>query len=152
MGKKWEQAAFDEALQALAHEIRLHGGTSITLTNTHTLSFSITLSLSFTLFLRVACSYFLRRSRFLSFSVFLSTLVLPGGQAEFRTSLALSFFYKFFVAVQQQKEPASVKPELQSASQKLYHVRGALCRLCHSLCFDRPLTLTPLCWRTCYTC
>jgi hypothetical protein len=46
----------------------------------------------------------------------------PGGMAEFRTTLSLSFLYKFYLAVAKELNPSSVPPELASATTKLYPV------------------------------
>ncbi len=40
--------------------------------------------------------------------------------AEFRTTLALSFFYKFYLSVLSHLQPQSVPKDLQSATQKLF--------------------------------
>lgn len=46
--------------------------------------------------------------------------MVPGGQAEFRTSLALGFFYKFFLSVLSKVDPKSVDAKLMSAFGKSF--------------------------------
>lgn len=46
----------------------------------------------------------------------------PGGMAEYRTSLALSFLYKFYVSVLQSVSPKDLPVGVSSASMKLFEV------------------------------
>jgi hypothetical protein len=46
----------------------------------------------------------------------------PGGMAEYRTSLALSFLYKFYVSVWSTIAPNEVPKELRSVPHKLFEV------------------------------
>jgi len=46
----------------------------------------------------------------------------PGGMAEYRTALSLSFLFKFYVSVAKELNPSSVAPEVASATTKLYPV------------------------------
>lgn len=44
---------------------------------------------------------------------------VPGGMPDYRLSLALSFFYKFYLFVLQQYDPQSITPTKASAIQVL---------------------------------
>ena len=44
---------------------------------------------------------------------------VPGGMPDYRLSLALSFFYKFYLSVLQQYDPDSITPTKASAT-KVY--------------------------------
>jgi xanthine dehydrogenase/oxidase len=44
----------------------------------------------------------------------------PGGMAEFRTTLAISFLYKFYVSILTNIAPSEVDPKISSATMKLF--------------------------------
>lgn len=47
----------------------------------------------------------------------------PGGMAEYRTSLALSFLYKFYISTLNIIAPNEVAKELKSVPHKLFEVK-----------------------------